>query len=260
MPAAEPVAPCPCGSANITSETVATVPADRTRTTVGVGERVRLTYSLGSATWTKTGGRLSSTSGATTTFTAPSRAATVTITAKDGNACTATIDFTVIEPSGVSMRRKSGTGVWHANNIPSVGMKLDIYITPDTVSFENIEIMESDCVGAVTGYFVGTTLDGIHHAGHGAGTWVTVGTVRAGRGSKVDGTDTAQSGHCNFGQPYADGTFDWPIPWNFRVNGGSEKRFATVHQRFIIDAAGAMTVRKGGARANAALADAISGY
>jgi hypothetical protein len=168
--------------------------------------------------------------------------------------------FEVIEPAGVLMERAPGTGVWHANGIPSVGIRTSIYIQPDDVSFENIEISEDDCPGVVTGYFVGTPLDGVRHAGHGAGSWVGVNGVTAGKGSRVNGRDTAQSGHCNFGTPYAAGTFDWAIPWLFRVSGGSSKGFATVHQRFTINAAGDMTVSKAGASGSAGLNDPSSSY
>jgi len=67
----------------------------------------------------------------------------------------------------------------------------------------------------------------------------------------------AQSGHCNFGTPYASGTFDWPIPWLFKVGSAASKDFTIVHQRFTIDAAGAMTVSKAGASASKNLTDAI---
>lgn len=35
------------------------------------------------------------------------------------------------------MERAPGTGIWHTHNIPSVGIKTVIYISPSTVSFEN---------------------------------------------------------------------------------------------------------------------------
>ncbi|RSZ56207.1 hypothetical protein HF313_21795 [Massilia atriviolacea] len=249
----------PCARAAIAIEALARLPANRARTTVGVGERIKLTYSLGSATWTKTGGTLDNTSGTSVIFDAPDRAATVTVTAT-GRGCSVTLTFTVIEPSGVRMERASGTNVWHANAIPSVGIRTAIYLLPDTVSFKFIEVSEDDCAGLVTGYFVGTPLDGVSHGTHGAGTWVPVSDTVAGKGAEVLGQDTAQSGHCNFGEPYAAGTFDWPIPWLFRVGAGAQGGFTTVHQRFTINAAGDMTVSKAGANGAAALGDPNSTY
>jgi len=249
-----------CQQCSINTKTVATVPKNRKRTTIGVGEEVTLTFSAGSANWTITGGKLSATIGTKVTFTAPDRAVSITITAT-GSACSASITFTIIEPSGVSMKRVSGTNVLHTQGTPSVGIKTDIYILPSTVSFENIDISEDDAIGIVTGYFIGTSLDGIHHAGHGAGTWVPVGTVTAGNGSKVDGHDDAHVIlNASFGTPYSAGTFDWAIPWKFRVGSGTAKKFTTVHQRFTIDSNGAMTVSKAGASGSANLNDQNSVY
>lgn len=251
------------GHLHLRSETVATAPSNRARTTIGVGEKVHLSAQgpTGTVNWSSSGSsKLSASSGASVTLTAHERAETVTITATDSCGCTATIAFTVIEPSSVRMERVPGTGIFHDHGIPSVGIRTNIYLAPDTVSFENISVSEDDCVGVVTGYLVGTPLDGVHHAGHGAGHWVSVRPPVAGKGSQVNGRDTAASGHCNFGTPYAWGTFDWPIPWLFRVGGGASKQFTTVHQRFTINAAGDMTVSKAGASGSAALNDPSSTY
>lgn len=244
----------------ITSETVATSPTDRTRLKIGVGEKVNLTFNLGVATWTTSTGLLSLASGAVTRFTAPDVAGTVVVTAIDNCGAQADITFTVIEPNGVMMERATGTGIWHVQNIPSVGIRTSIYIEPSDVSFENIQIVEDDCPGIVTGYFIGTTLDGVSHGTHGAGNKVSVGAVVAGKGSEVLAKDTAQSGHCNFGLPYASGTFLWAIPWKFSIGTGSDKQFAIVNQNFLIDSAGAMDVLKAGASGHAALTDPSSNY
>jgi hypothetical protein len=158
------------------------------------------------------------------------------------------------------MERAPGTNIWHTHNIPSVGIRTNIYITPDTVSFANIEISEDDAVGIVTGYFVGTPYDGIRHAGRGAGSWHSLRSHVAGKGTQVAGQDTAQSGHCNFKTTYANGTFDWPIPWLFRVGSGSAKQFAIATHRMTINAAGDMTISKAGASGSARLADPTTSY
>jgi hypothetical protein len=61
----------PPGPETITSETVVTDPAPRTRTTVGVGEEVDMTHAPGTATWAMTAGTLSATTGVTVRLTAP---------------------------------------------------------------------------------------------------------------------------------------------------------------------------------------------
>ena len=45
-----------CRNCAVTSETVATSPADRTRTRISTGEEVELTTNKGPATWTSAGG------------------------------------------------------------------------------------------------------------------------------------------------------------------------------------------------------------
>ncbi len=258
-----PVKPHSAGHLKLTSTTVETSPSDQSRTDIGVGERVRLkiTGATGTIKWTISGkSKLSTTTGSSIILTAHDRKESTTVEATDTCGCKLSKTFNVIEPSGVIMERVPGTNVWHTNNIPSVGIRTNIYITPDTVSFVNITISEDDCGGIVTGYFVGSSLDGIRHAGHGAGNWVGLSNHVAGKGTQIRGQDTAQSGHCNFGTPYAAGTFDWPIPWLFRVGSGASKLFATVHQGFTINASGDMTVSKAGANGSALLADPSSNY
>jgi len=247
----------------ITHTTVATAPADRTRVKIGVGEEVNLqaNNAVGEVNWTITGrSTLDANQGNAVKLTAADRAETFTVTARDSEGSSDNVEFTVIEPSGVKMVKAPGTNIWHTNGKPSVGIKLKIYIKPDTVSFEKIKVSEDDCVSTVTGYFEGTRLDGVRHAGHGAGTWVSVGPPVAGKGSMVNGTDKAQSGHCDFGTPYRHGTFDWPIPWLFKVGTGASKQFTTVHQEFTINSNGDMTVSKGGGNGAAALNDPTSAY
>lgn len=252
------------GHLQMTTQTVVTSPTNRTRLDIGVGEQVRLRISgaNGTINWTISGSStLSTTSGSSVILTAHDRQESTTVTATDAScSCQVSTTFNVIEPSAVQMQQAPSTNIWHTHNIPSVGIRTQIFILPDTVSFANIEISEDDCGGIVTGYFVGTPLDGVRHAGHGAGSWVSMLNHVAGKGTEVAGRDTAQSGHCNFGLPYAAGTFDWPIPWLFRVGSGASKNFTTVHQRFNINAGGDMTVAKAGANGAAALTDPSSTY
>ncbi|WP_198420915.1 hypothetical protein [Massilia atriviolacea] len=248
----------PCARAAIKIEAVAVLPSDRARTTVGVGESVKLSYSLGSAKWSNSGGTLDKNTAVSVFFTAPDRAASVTITAT-GAGCTCTVTFTVIEPDAVVMERASST-VWHIKDIPSIGIRLHVYLRPDTVSFKSIEVSEGDCTSLVTGYFVGTRFDGMKHGSRGGGEWAQVSDTVAGMGSQLVQKDHARSGACNLGTPYTDGSFDWPIPWLYRVGDGEPNVFATVHQQFTIDEAGCMTLSKGGASGAAALNDPSSDY
>lgn len=248
------VAPCPCTNATVSSQTVATVPSNRARTRLGVGESTNLTYSLGAATWTMSlpepeGGRLSSTSGATITYTAPDRAVSVTITATGGG-CTKTIPLTIVEPSSIRMERRPGTLGNHTINRASVGFIADIYVLPADVSFEHCSYLESEVDAVGTGCFQQYYAN--NSVGHHPNTSpIPIGPpVSDTSGSKVNGFDkiAASASSC-------DGGWSWSIPWSFRVGGGLDKRFTTVNQVVAITAAGAADISKAGASNHSNLGD-----
>jgi hypothetical protein len=247
--------PCPCTNATITSETLATVPSNRARTRLGVGESTRLTFSLGEAQWSMNlpdleGGTLSSTSGATIVYTAPDRATSVTITAT-GSGCTKTIQFTIVEPSSIRMQRRPGTLGNHTINRASVGFIADIYVLPADVSFEHCSYLEEEVDAVGTGCF--QQYYASHHVGHHPNTSpIPIGPpVSDTSGSKVNGYDkiAASADSC-------DGGWTWSIPWKFRVGGGIDKRFTTVAQVVAITAAGAADISKAGASNHSNLTDA----
>ncbi len=209
-----------------------------------------------SVTWSVSGsGRISPTSGTTTTFTAGDRTSTSTVTAVrfDGSSCTMT--FKVVEPSTAIIDREPGTGICHVHGTPSAGFKGRPFVQPDDVSFENVEIRESLAVGVGTGHF--RVVDGMVHP---AGTWVGVGPVVPGKGARVKAIDTVQGVIPGIGPPFIPGIFDWPIPWEFRVVGGAAKAFTTMNHHMEVDAAGTFTISKGGTSVTTALNDSTSNY
>ncbi len=238
--------PCPCTNATITSQTVATIPSNRSRTILGVGESAVLTYSLGAATWSISppdpeGGSLSSTSGSSVTYTAPDRSANVTITATGGG-CTKTITFTIVEPSGIRMERRPGTRGNHTHNTASVGFIADIYVLPANVSFENCSYREEEVNAVGTGCF--QQFYATNNVGHHPNpSPIPIGPpISDTSGSKVNGYDkiAASGDKC-------DGGWTWSIPWLFRVGGGIDKQFTNVDQVVTITASGAATISKAGA-------------
>jgi hypothetical protein len=251
------VAPCPCANAEITSETVMTEPANRARTRLGVGERVRVTFSLGSATWTLTGrGRLSSTNGATITYTAPAVSGDVTLTAT-GSGCNATISFTIVVPDSVHMTRHHPGQVEHTQTFPDIGMLTRIFLGPDDVNFYRVQFLELEIACTATG--VHSCHNGSGHFPNANGLGATTHVV-AGRGTRMNAVDHVYSGHC--GNPWAApqvGRMHWPIPWRYRVgNGGAWHRLTRVHQRIRCEATGRLTATKAGASAHAQAGDATS--
>lgn len=241
----------------MTSQTVATTPADRARTTIGVGEVVNLSITPappGALTWTLSGpGNLSG-----STYTAPDRAGSATIKAEcAGCNCGKWVKtFTIFEPSGIMMEQEPGTGVFHVQGTPSVGFKGRAYIQPDTVSFMNITVKEGKVAAVCTGYFL--PQNGQEHA---EGSWIAFSsTVVAGKGTKDGAVDTVQGGDGGIGAPYSVGTFTWAIPWYFKVGAGAQKKFTTMNQVKTIDAAGGLTMSKGGTSKTKALNDPNSNY
>ena len=232
------------------SETVATLPTDRIRKKLGVGEDVTLTLtpsSLPSPTWALAGTPGTSTlnplAGITSLLTAGERACTPTTEATI-NGVTVKIEFEVVEPSGVIMEQEAGTGVKHVNGVPSAGFKGRPYITPNDVSFTKIEVREGQCNATATGYYA--YLNGVPHQD---GAWVDVIQGDAAKPSKVNGIDDIYSEEGPL--PPGVGVFDWPIPWLFRVSGGAENQFSTVTHHQDCDAAGKVTISKGGTSVSA---------
>jgi len=248
-PGGSAVTPCP--NCNITSQTAVSVPSNRARTDLGVGESVDVTFSLGAATWTfsPNEGMLSSTSGSTVTYTAPDRASTVIITATGGG-CSCSITFHIIEPSGIRMVRQPGTQRKHTFHRASTGFIADIYFLPETVSFEHCSYVESDVDAVGTGcfqqYFANNSVG--HHPNPNP---ISVGPPTSDTsGSKVNGFDRIS---CDADK--CDGGWTWSIPWSFQVGGGLSKEFTTVDQVIAITAAGRATISKAGASASSEFND-----
>lgn len=245
--------PCPCADARITSETVATSPANRARTKVGVGEEVTLTYSLGSATWTITSGSgtLSPTSGSQTTFTADDNAGNVTISAT-GSGCTCTITLTVVQPSSVSMERKAGTNLEHTQGRPDCGWRGKQWIHPDDVNFYRIERREVDSQAVCTGSY--TPFNGVYHGNYagGFGPWSGVNVHDPAKGSQAAMTDRIYSGYTGAeatgaAPPFTVGTMYFPIVYQWRVIGNATiHSFPAIRQEHEIFSDGKCESRKGG--------------
>ncbi|MDI6810042.1 MAG: hypothetical protein QME66_13940, partial [Candidatus Eisenbacteria bacterium] len=241
----------------VDTETVATVPTDRTRKKVGVGEQVTLTLqptSLRPVSWSISGnGTLSATTGNPITFTAHDRASTPSITATyGGGSCSAT--FNVVEPTGQVIEQEPGTKIRHVQGVVSCGFKGRAYVQPADVSFENIDVREGDVAGIAAGYLAVKNGEP-----HGDKPWVSVGTVTAGKGSKVDAIDTISSGNYTW-TPYADGSFTWNIPRYFKLGTGAEKQFTTAIHQETTDATGKLTISKGGTTKSAELNAPTSNY
>jgi hypothetical protein len=89
-------------------------------------------------------------------------------------------------------------------------MELTVTVSPTTVSFQALELMEGTCdASAISGYF-SSHAPGPHDAAAGAGTWNQVGPDN-------DLADTADNS--GWPSPWSKGSFTWSIPASWRLKG-----------------------------------------
>lgn len=269
-PAAATPPPCPT-PCTITSQTVATSPANRARTKIGVGEEVDLTVSPAPATWaiTSGGGTLTPSAGSqpTVRFKADDNAASVTITAT-GSGCSCSITFSVVRPSNWKMKRVAGENVKHTSGNTEVYWHGNTFYQPADVNFYNIETREKDsqCVG--TGSKISN--NGLYHGNYPppdrASDWLSEvghtdadGTLEA----SFDNVSLADPGVAARGAapPFTPGLSHFDIVIQWRVVG-----LATVHdlpsqpQEGEIFADGHCESRKGGNTERIFYSDATTNY
>ena len=248
----------------IDSTTLATTPADRKRTTLGVGEQVTLTVlpsSVGSVAWYvwDGGGSVQPSTGTSVTFFAPEVGGSTTILVYRGaeqSVLECFKSFTTIAPTGVVMEQEDGSKVWHIQGEATVGFLGRPYIQPDYVSFYRIDCLEGVAYAITDGYF-GYAQGRCHSAGY----WVpNLDLVVSGKGTKGTTWDQVQvgtDGHL----PFSDGTFLWNIPWYYKVWGSSVSHWFTyVPQLHVIDSGGTMTASKAGVQRTRVPSDPTSDY
>lgn len=218
---------------SITSETVVTSPVDRSRKKVGVGEEVNLTFvPAHNATWKieQGSGTLSATTGKTVKFTAPNNPGTQSVTTIsatcDDDDEVASISFTTIKPSGVILEKNANLST-SATSPLTLTTVCFVYITPDDVNFEKIQVLEDDCVSEASGYW--SYKDNYPHYQPPFNPQPPPANMSGhvdGKGTKVQVQDKVQS--VTRGGPYYDGSFKWDIPWRYGIGGSDQGIFATV--------------------------------
>lgn len=207
------------------------------RLKVGVGEKVELTASA-VGDWTATAGTPRALAGANKyVWTAPNRAASVTITFVSGTH-TITKVFSVIEPNAITGTNKRE--IRYSAGAQGAGMKLRFKYHPLTVSFGNVENKEvSHAATNVNGYYL---LHGMPHYHNTGDTFYGIGP------NNIDSVDDTAS-QSGYPSPWSVGGFDWDVPNHFRVKteSGDGKKFTTVDQDFrMIDATGKTRIEKAG--------------
>lgn len=221
-------APSTSPAAFITSQTVSTEPANRTRLTVGVNEQVRLTFSGASADWSISGGSGTvSSPGKTSLYIASQTPATETITAVDQTThATATITFDVIAPSGLLFEVVTpGSQVHHHQGWPDVGFSAKVYLQPDTVSFAYIGVREGNAKFVATGYY---SFDNGESHSPSPTIEIPIKLV-PGKGWELPEEDDVWSGRQPAPKPYQPGYVSAYIPWEYTDAGESGQFHVFAH-------------------------------
>jgi len=225
----------------IETETVATVPNDRLRRKVGVGEEVTVEIMPvePNANWTiEGGGSIAPATGSLSTFTAGDSASSDTIKAEI-NGTIVEVQINVVEPSS-----ESGTKVGvNPFNIPAgtqgAGLEIDVTVAPTDVSFANVEVWEGACQPTnLTGYFTNPQRTPPGHSAWPA--WIPLSNLN-------QWTDQASFG--GWPPSWSQGGYDWSIPFRWRVIGSTSSGKALANhlqQSRIIDSTGKSTTTKFG--------------
>jgi hypothetical protein len=138
------------------------------RTKVGIGEEVDLSLTNGGAAyWNASDGDMDVDPGDLeigARWKAPKQGnSSVTITAESPDYGTKTITFEVVEPQVVQCRPGAGTVLYHTKDRPDIGMIMSVWLGPDDVCFNKVEILEGDSPIVTSGVF-DLLQDKTHHA------------------------------------------------------------------------------------------------
>ena len=229
--------------------------AKTNRYTIGVGEKVDLSFNPDPPApikWKTPISTLSGTltyyEGRTTTFTAPGSGGTTTVTASSGTN-SKTITFTVLEPTGVAYAVIVAT-----NNFEAFGfygtpnfsageagakMLLRVVMAPTNVSFYNVKMHEfPENASNITGYYTNYAAEDLYH-GTALANYFTL------------GADNSWFDRCwspSSPQPWSSGSFTWNVPWVWELAIGN---FPFEHsmtngwqQVFTLDTNGTMRITK----------------
>lgn len=226
-------------------------PANKDRTTIGVGEEVYVRFDPAypfnintyPVIWTATAGSLSG-GGGGVLLTAPAHATNITVKAKAFGE-SFSVDFSVIKPNGVASATITSTNTY-ANGEPGAGMHLNVIIGPTNVSFYKVQMKEigMDATNR-SGYFDSHT-PLAHNDEAGANVWHPIGYNNL-LGGNMDNCAYYGSDPQHLPPPWAPGgSFTWPIPALWRVGNGPTNSLPWSDQVFTLGANGTLTIQKFG--------------
>jgi hypothetical protein len=197
------------------------------RTTVGIGELNSFVVSdVEGGSWKSADGSGTTINSVTFRWTASTAGTNViTYTAADGSTSSVTMKTEV--PSTLSGKKDSD--LTFPTGTQGAGMELTVTVSPTTVSFQALELMEGTCdPSATSGYFSSHT-PGKHDAAAGAGNWRQV-------GSDNDVSDTADSS--GWPSPWSKGNYTWSIPVSWRLKGAKTSTAFSANNDQVVNITG----------------------
>lgn len=225
----------------IVSETVAVVPEDRSRTTLGVFELVDLDIQPeADLLWELAGGgRLQRERGDANVLVAGGAASEtrITVRSENGGLC-GQLSFSVLQPTAQQILLVEGSRK-HINGTASCGFLGYVAVLPfEEVSFEEIEVQEQTALPSIAS---GCFEEDFANELHPRGAW-----VRVTEGNLLNATDKIFTG--GLFPPFSSGEFLWEIPVSYRQvgSGSTEETFATNQHHSLVAEDGTMTTSKGG--------------
>jgi hypothetical protein len=162
----------------------------------------------------------------------------------------AQVEFEVVRPSGGGLLQVAGRDFhYHEGPTPkpNAGLFGKMYLTPNDVSFMNVEFHEGGGTNKATGAF-----KSYNNKEHDPGrSWAVAESVTE-LGTMFDAEDKVYSAAMDWdpkSRTDQTGTTECQIEWLYRVKGssGSGKLIGTVGHLATVDKAGAVTLTKGGA-------------
>jgi peptidoglycan hydrolase-like protein with peptidoglycan-binding domain len=241
LPPPVPVVPPPTAPPVVTSETIKSAPdgTPDTRTTVGVGERVRFTANT-SGTWTVSDGHIIGlNTGSNIVWEAPptATAPTITVTTPGG---TRVVPMTVIAPNALTMTVNRNDAI--PAGTAGACMITDVVVNPLNVNFGRTQWLEVPGPATnVSGYFNQFAAATIFHNPNPDYL-------------PFNDNNTGLQDHASWHAvpaPFSFGTFEWVVPNRYKIDGESDAQgriFTNTVQAFFMFPGGTMMITKAGAR------------
>ena len=189
------------------------------------------------------------------------------------NGCVYGVSMTLREPEAIhcsnAIARDLGLSEDHAGG---VGLDLELYIEPTTVSFYNLAVQEIPAEGSHEGYFNNLAFTNIwnHSKARRAGVWKAVSpnnfymTDEAHLGDEMPRIKDGGSLTYEMGYGWSGGRITWPIPMGWQSRDACEtdlpelKRMANSYQQvFRMTAEGTASVEKHGYKASRGTNDVV---